>query len=99
MGDIVTCICALKKSTHPGKADRLFMYVKGYREIPVSEKGAPPSPDSRAWTYEIVGDLLHITPSLLFVGDDFHTAYNWTCKFSICPPEEEIMDHYLIKNP
>lgn len=57
-------------------------------ELPVMpEEGPPPSqplpswfPENRPWRYKIVGDMLHVQPSV-HIKDFFHNEGSWTVKF------------------
>lgn len=48
--------------------------------IPVYEKGKP-KVRTHQWQYTVVGDTLHITPSVNMFGQGWHNEANWSVRF------------------
>ncbi len=68
--------------------------------IPCHEKGTPVTPTYRPqWEYEVRGDRLHFTPSLLDTSDQFHTAYHWDVAFTELPEGRGAHAFFLEINP
>ena len=94
MSDVITvkCVLARRKFEDPaGICDGLAFVNpaqkgKPWHWIACHEKGTAPLPTSRPqWEYEVRGERLHFTPSLLDTSDQFHTGYNWDVAFAELP--------------
>lgn len=108
MSDVISVKCVLKRRgfEHPsGICDGLAFIGttqkgKPWHWLPCHEKGTPRLPDIRAeWEYEVRGDRLHFTPSLLDQSDQFHTAFNWDVAFAECPEGQGAHDFFFQINP
>lgn len=108
MGDLITVRCVLKRQGYKGiegKCDGLAFVNPAQHDnpwhwIPCRELGQPILPGLHAqWEYEVRGDRLHFTPSLLDTSDQFHTDYNWSVAFSECPDEKNPHDFFFEVNP
>lgn len=103
MGDAFTCKASLMKSVDPTRPDYLFLSPKhrDYRNIPCKPKGRIIAAefDKSLWTYEERDGKLFISPSLLCCDTGFHTDYNWSVEFEICPPGTDSMTHFFQINP
>jgi hypothetical protein len=108
MGDIITvkCVLARGKFEDPaGICDGLAFVNPAQKGSPwhwiaCHRKGSPPLKTSRPqWEYEIRGDRLHFTPSLLDTSDGFHTAYNWEVAFDELPEHRGAHDYFFEINP
>lgn len=105
MGDLVTCKCVLVKRD---SGDTLYLVVPpcfNLRMIPCVTKGSKNGdcdslPASRpAWEYEEKDGKLHLAPSLLATDTGFHTDYNWSCDYEVCPEGSEGYEYFNSLNP
>ncbi len=108
MGDVITVKCVLKRGGYEHRSDicDALAFInpaqKGnpWHWLPVHAKGTSRLPDIHAeWEYEIRGDRLHFTPSLLDKSDNFHTDFNWNVAFAECPDGRPAHDYFLEINP
>lgn len=106
MGDIITCVCVLKKSKDRSRPDHLALGTKaseddsGYREIPCRPRGAKVDNEGKAiWDYEEKDGRLHLTPSLLCLMTGFHTDYHWSVAYEVCPDHLDQMYRFTEINP
>ena len=109
MSDVITVKCVLKRRgyEHPNGICDALAFVnpaqKGspWHWIACHEKGQPPLPGTThpQWEYEVRGNRLHFTPSLLDTSDNFHTAYNWDVQFAECPHGQGAHDFFFELNP
>ncbi len=95
MADKAVGVAILDKREYP---ERLILILKTegkaphVSSIPVYEKGQPEP--GYAWQYEVVGDRLHITPSLREsttgpsgeLVEKFHNDYSWSVRFELALP-------------
>lgn len=113
MSDVITvkCVLARGKFEDPrGICDGLAFVNpaqkgKPWHWIACHEKGTPAFPTTGGlrempqWEYEVRGERLHFTPSLLDTSDQFHTAYNWDVAFAELPASRGAHDFFFEINP
>ena len=80
MSDTVTSICVLNRSKE-GEILILALTDGTVTHIAVHEAGGDPKSRDPEWTYEEKDGKLHLSPSLLCEGHNFHTAANWIVVF------------------
>jgi len=110
MGDVIHCTVVLARDGYEHlsdeKSDALaFVLPHGERKdwhwIACREKSRP-LPQDRSqpvWQYEIRGDRLHFTPSLLDRLTGFHTAYHWDVAFREKPAGIGAHEFFFQINP
>jgi len=110
MGDLVTCKAVLVKNIDPTQVDYLHLTTKGpgdYCIIPCQPQGehrAHSYPQGRGpWNYTEKDGRLYITPSLNCLDGKgqsyFHTDYNWSTAYEVCPRGTGGYDHWHAINP
>lgn len=78
-----------------------MLFAEGLRIIPVRPANTPKEePDKPGWEITLVKDgELFMRPSLLCVGANFHTAYEWQVKFVEVAEGESQFDTFFELNP
>lgn len=109
MSDVIKVRCVLAKGTFEGPGGecdgRAFINPeqKGnpWHWIACHQAGNPGLTKDTVpqWTYQIKGDRLHFTPSLLDRSDNFHTAYNWDVAFAVLPEGRDPYAFFREINP
>lgn len=113
MGDVIHVTCVLARGKFEGpfdvKADGLAFVNPAQRNKPwhwiaCHEKGTPAIPDigqvhCPQWEYEVKGNRLYFTPSLLDKSDGFHTDYHWNVAFAELPEGRDPYDFFYEQNP
>ncbi len=103
----VRCVLARGRFEGPGGTCDGLAFVnpaqKGnpWHWIACHEKGTPglTAGVCPQWVYEVRGDRLHLTPSLLDTSDQFHTAYNWDVAFAEKPDGMGAHEFFFVINP
>lgn len=107
MGDTITVTCVLHRGGYeaPGGICDALAFVnpaqKGrpWHWIACHEKGKASAITHPEWEYEVRGDRLHFTPSLLDTSDGFHTSFNWDVAFQEKPDGVGAHDFFFQINP
>lgn len=103
MGDVIPYKAVLKKSADHTRPDTLYVATKNgdWRSIPCRSNPKPGlSPiDGRNWSHRIIGNRIHMAPSLLCTDTLFHTDYNWSVEFEELPPGREPVEFFGAINP
>lgn len=93
MSDQTFGVAVLDKTKREAQTELLFFYVVmpqsgGHHilHIPIRPAGAPKTHDQE-WEYRIDGDVLHVWPSVNWVGV-WHNTNPWQIKFSEFDPSE-----------
>ena len=100
MGDLVKCKAVLSKMSQG--ADLLFLAIPPDfrpRIIPCRPKGTPQREGRPEWEYEERDARLHLTPSLMATDTGFHTDFNWSCDYVLCPNNGGRYEHFYAVNP
>ena len=102
MSDKVTCKAVLVVANSANASDYIYLECAPdfkLRVIPCRPKGQEKRTEGPEWEYTVEGDRLHVTPSLLCMDTQFHTAYNWDVAFEQCPQETSGYEHFYTLNP
>jgi hypothetical protein len=103
MSDVVHCKCLLKKMSATLGVDLLYLVCPpdfNLRIIPCRPKGEAQRQEKRPeWQYQEIGGRLNLQPSLRCLDTQFHTAFDWSVDYEVCPDGVSAYNRFFALNP